>query len=98
MYGQNHLTRSSLQEGTPSTTEQNAGEPSDLPYDDIHNVGQRVGDDQGGVDGQDGLQRLGCPHELPRGQILNVLEGLKLRVDLQGVSLLSRPGPGFRCA
>ena len=64
------------------------GKPSDLPYDDIHHVGQRVGDDQGGVDGQDGLQGLGCPHELPWSQVLDVLEGLELRVDLQSVAML----------
>ena len=41
------------------------------------------------MDGQDGLQGLGCPHELPGGQILDVLEGLELRVDLQSDSVLS---------
>ena len=71
-----------------SKTEQNADTPSDLPYDDIHHVGQRIGDDQGGMDCQDSLQGLGGPHELPGRQILNVLEGLELRVDLQGVSVL----------
>ena len=75
----------SLQEGTPSSSLRTQG--SDLPYDDIHHIGQRVGDDQGGVDGQDSLQGLGCPHELPRGKVLNVLEGLELRVNLQGVSV-----------
>ena len=67
---------------------------SDLPYDDIHHIGQRIGDDQGGVYGQDRLQGLGGPHELPWGKIFNVLEGLELRVDLHGVSVTTvRPGP-----
>ena len=61
------------------------------------------------MDAQRGFQGLGGPHQLPRGQYLDVLERLKLRVHLAGAAGSGRvttawhlgqqrPGPRSRAA
>lgn len=61
-----------------------------LPQDEVHGVRQRIGEHDGGVNGQRRLQRLLRAHVLPRPQDLHVLEGLELRVDLRAACARSK--------